>query len=59
MAQICATQGVPLLDLYPIMAEHGRMSLFLDNYHFNHSGHYATAEALLQFLHARGLLTDS
>ncbi|MBI3694464.1 MAG: SGNH/GDSL hydrolase family protein [Acidobacteria bacterium] len=56
MAQICAAQGVPLLDLYPVMAQHGGPTLFVDNYHFSRAGHHVVAEALLHFLHAQGLL---
>jgi len=59
MAQICAAQGVPLLDLYPIMAARGGVQLFRDNYHFNHTGHHVVAEALLHFLQAQGLLSPS
>ena len=56
MAQICDAAGVPLLDLYPVLARRGGADLFTDHYHFNPSGHEVVAAALAEFLARRGLL---
>jgi lysophospholipase L1-like esterase len=50
MESICAAEGVPLLDLYPVLGRHGGPTLFIDNYHFNPAGHRLVAASLLEFL---------
>lgn len=56
MAAICAAQGVPLLDLYPLITAHGGLGFFEDNYHFNQAGHRLVAGAVLEFLEREHLL---
>lgn len=56
MAEICDRLGVPLLDLYPVLARRGGADLFTDHYHFNPGGHQVVAGALAEFLTRRRLL---
>ncbi len=56
MARICDAAGVPLLDLYPLLARRGGADLFSDHYHFNPGGHAVVAAALAEFLAQQGLL---
>ena len=56
MAEICSRLGVPLLDLYPVLAPKGGRQLFYDHYHFTAPGHQVVAEALYSFLLRKGLI---
>lgn len=57
MSEICQRLGVPLLDLYPVLAARGRSDLYVDNTHFSPEGHRVVAEALVEFLVRRQLLS--
>ena len=57
MAETCSRRGIPLIDLYPILAKTDWRPLFSDNYHFTAAGHRLVAEAVMEFLETRAGLS--
>jgi len=59
MRIICETAGVPLLDMYPVLASAGGGELLLDGIHLSDEGHRITADALYKHLVAASLIPDT
>ena len=55
MAEACGDLGIPLLDLYPVLAAGGGAALFRDDYHLTSRGHEVVARALLKHLDSSDL----
>ena len=56
MKQICDENGVPLLDMYPILAAAGGADLQPDRIHLSDEGHRITADALYEHLVSHNLI---
>ena len=50
MAEICGKNGVPLIDVFPIMEKNDGESLFYDLVHMTSKGHRIVADAVLEHL---------
>jgi lysophospholipase L1-like esterase len=59
MKQICAELDVPLLDLYPVLEEHGGRKLLPDGIHLSPEGHQIASEAIVDHLERSGLVAGS
>lgn len=56
LAAFAAAEGVPVLDLLPLLASAGGPPLFLDGSHLSAAGHAAVAAALERFLDEQALV---
>ncbi len=56
MKEICDENGVPLLDMYPILAAAGGAGLQPDRIHLSDEGHRITADALYEHLVSHNLI---
>ena len=56
MKEICDENGVPLLDMYPILAAAGGADLQPDGIHLSDEGHRITADALYEHLVSHNLI---
>jgi len=55
----CGGEGLPCLDLLPVLRRHAAESPFYDQCHYTPDGNRLVADAILGFLKAKGLLVVS